>query len=99
MCKTFLVKLKKGCVSYKLNIMDNKKKKVLLVVNPCSGRTKTRAGIDDIVNEFSDNDYEFSIHTTTCQGDATNIVKESFRITTLLYVAAATELSTKPSTV
>lgn len=54
---------------------SNKKRKVLLIVNPCAGRTKSRAGTFDIVNKFSNNDYKFSIHTTTCQGDATNIVK------------------------
>ncbi len=59
--------------------MDNdKKSKVLLIVNPCAGRTKSRAGTFDIVNKFSNNDYEFSIHTTTCQGDATNIVKKNY---------------------
>lgn len=55
--------------------MDNEKRKVLLIVNPCAGRTKSRAGTFDIVNKFSNNDYKFSVHTTTCQGDATNIVK------------------------
>ncbi|MBQ1242766.1 MAG: YegS/Rv2252/BmrU family lipid kinase [Clostridia bacterium] len=55
--------------------MDNDKKKVLLVVNPCSGKTKSRASVEDIIDKFSDDDYEFSVHNTTCQGDATNIVK------------------------
>ncbi|MCM1544057.1 MAG: YegS/Rv2252/BmrU family lipid kinase [Ruminococcus sp.] len=58
--------------------MENEKRKVLLVVNPCAGRTKSRAGTFDIVNKFSNNDYEFSIHTTTCRGDATNIVKKNY---------------------
>ena len=70
----FLSKLKKGCVK-KVSIMDNDKKKVLLVVNPCSGKTKSRASVEDIIDKFSDDDYEFSVHNTTCQGDATNIVK------------------------
>ena len=51
------------------------KKKALLIVNPCAGKTKSRAGTFDIVDKFSKNDYEFSVHSTTCQGDATNIVK------------------------
>lgn len=51
------------------------KKKALLIVNPCSGKNKSRAGTFDIVDKFSKSDYEFSIHSTTCQGDATNIVK------------------------
>lgn len=58
--------------------MENKKRNVLLIVNPCAGRTKSRAGTFDIVNKFSTNDYEFSIHTTTCRGDATNIVRKNY---------------------
>ena len=54
----------------------SKKKKALLIVNPCSGKNKSRAGTFDIVDKFSKSDYEFSIHSTKCQGDATNIVKE-----------------------
>lgn len=57
--------------------MENEKKKVLLIVNPCAGRTKTRTSTVDIVDKFSKSDYEFSIQTTTCQGDATNIVKKN----------------------
>lgn len=77
--QVFLVTAKKGCVSYKVSIMDNEKKKVLLIVNPCAGKSKSRAGTFDIVNKFSNNDYKFSVHTTTCQGDATNIVKREFK--------------------
>lgn len=51
------------------------KKKVLLIVNPTAGKNKSRAGTFDIVNKFSSADYDFTIKTTTCQGDATNIVK------------------------
>ncbi len=51
------------------------KKKILLIVNPCAGRTKSRAATFDIIDKFSANDYEFTVRTTTCQGDATNIVK------------------------
>lgn len=52
------------------------KKKVLLIVNPTSGKNKGRAGTFDIVNRFSSADYDFTIKPTTCQGDATNIVKK-----------------------
>lgn len=55
--------------------MSDKRKKVLLIVNPCAGRTKSRAGTFEIVDKFSKNDYEFTVRTTTCRGDATNIVK------------------------
>ncbi len=55
--------------------MENNRKKVLLIVNPCAGKNKSRTGTFDIVDKFSNNDYEFTVRTTTCQGDATNIVK------------------------
>lgn len=54
------------------------KNKILLVVNPCAGRTKSRAGTFDIVDKFSKNEYDFEIHTTKCSGDATNIVKDHY---------------------
>ncbi len=56
----------------------NNKRKVLLIVNPCAGRSKSRAGTFEIVDRFSSNDYQFSVHTTKCSGDATNIVKKHF---------------------
>ncbi len=51
------------------------KKKVLLIVNPRSGRNKSRAATFDIVNRFDASKFDFTVKTTTCQGDATNIVK------------------------
>ncbi len=59
--------------------MEENRKNVLLIVNPCAGREKSRAGTFDIVESFSQNDYKFSIHTTKCQGDATRIVKEHLK--------------------
>lgn len=61
-----------------MDMQNENKRKVLLIVNPCAGRTKSRAGTFDIVNKFSNNDFDFSIHTTTCRGDATNIVKKNY---------------------
>ena len=52
------------------------KRKVLLIVNPCAGRNKSRAGTFDIVDRFSGEDYEFDVKTTKCPGDATEIVKK-----------------------
>ena len=52
------------------------KKKVLLVVNPCAGKNKSRAGTYDIVERFSSAEYDFKVKTTKCEGDATNIVKK-----------------------
>lgn len=52
------------------------KKRVLLIVNPCAGKNKSRAGTFDIVDRFSSADYDFEVKTTTCAGDATNIAKK-----------------------
>lgn len=54
------------------------KKNVLLVVNPCSGKTRTRSSAEDIIKEFPEDEYEFSVHNTTCHGDATNIVRNNY---------------------
>ncbi len=52
------------------------KKKVLLIVNPCAGRSKSKSYIFDIINKFSAADYEFDVKTTTGSGDATEFVKK-----------------------
>lgn len=57
--------------------MGNEKKKVLLIVNPCAGRTKLRPSVEQILEKFSQDDYEFTVQTTTCRGDATSIVKNN----------------------
>ena len=54
--------------------MDNKKK-ALLIINPRSGKNSSRASAEEITESFEGSDFEFSVHETTCQGDATNIVK------------------------
>lgn len=56
--------------------MESIKKKVLLIVNPCAGKTKSRISAKDIIAKFSEKYYEFTSKETTCRGDATNIVKE-----------------------
>lgn len=53
------------------------KKKVLLIVNPKSGKNKNRASSSEIAAKFGSDNYEFDIRETTCSGDATNIVKNS----------------------
>ncbi len=52
-------------------------KKALLVVNPKSGKDKTRPDPMMIVEKLSKAGYDFSVRKTTCAGDATNIVKEA----------------------
>lgn len=50
------------------------KRKLLLIVNPCAGKNKTRAGTFDIVDRFSAEKYDFTVKTTTGPNDATDIV-------------------------
>lgn len=50
--------------------------KVLLIVNPKAGKDKTRANTLDIVDKLSSADFIFTVKTTTCAGDATEIVKK-----------------------
>ncbi len=59
--------------------MESIKKKVLLIVNPCAGKTKSRISSVDIINRFPEDEYEFTMKATTCQGDATNIVKNDLK--------------------
>ena len=62
-----------------MDSIEKLKKKILLIVNPCSGKTKTRLNSVDIMNEFPEDEYEFTMKATTCQGDATNIVKNELK--------------------
>lgn len=55
--------------------METFKKKVLLIINPCAGKTKKRPDTYDIVKCFP-SDYKIDLEFTRCQGDATRIVKE-----------------------
>ena len=59
--------------------MENKKKKGLLIVNPCAGKTKSRISAEDVISKFPTDEYEFAVKETTCQGDATNIVKTQLK--------------------
>ena len=67
------------CNETQVRDMENKKKKVLLIVNPCAGKTKSRISSADIIDKFPEDDYEFTLRATTCQGDATNIVKNQLK--------------------
>lgn len=62
-----------------MSSIEKLKKKILLIVNPCSGKTKTRISSVDIMNQFPEDEYEFTMKATTCQGDATNIVKNELK--------------------
>ena len=58
--------------------MDNKKK-VLLITNPCAGKSKSRISATEVMAKFPEDEYEFTLKATTCRGDATNIVKENLK--------------------
>ena len=52
--------------------MDNKR--VLLIINPCSGKDSKRVGALEIISRLSTAGFDFDVETTKCQGDATTIV-------------------------
>ena len=56
--------------------MEARKRNVLLIINPCAGRTSTRASAEDIMARFPEKDYAFTVKYTTCRGDATRLVQE-----------------------
>ena len=52
-----------------------KQRKLLLIVNPAAGRTKSRAPLFDALCRFSEAGYLLSIHNTTAQGDAAAVAE------------------------
>ena len=52
------------------------KKKVLLIINPCSGKMKVNKLLTDIVDVFTKADFLTTILTTTRVGDATKYAQE-----------------------
>ena len=58
------------------NAAENRRKKALLIVNPCAGKNRTRSDLSEIVNAFPDGVFDFTIKYTTCQGDAVNIARD-----------------------
>ncbi len=53
-----------------------KNKKVLLIVNPCSGRAKMYTELLKVVEVFSSDDYLVSVYPTKFKGDATDFIKK-----------------------
>ena len=49
------------------------KKKLLLIVNPCSGKKKANRALPDIIGVFDRGGYEVTTHMTTARGDATEV--------------------------
>ena len=56
--------------------MEQNKKQVLLIVNPCAGRSSTRLGGPEIVDLFPADGFAFETHYTKGRGDATQLVKD-----------------------
>jgi len=56
--------------------MESQMKKLLFIVNPRSGRTKSRAPLFDAAARFSKAGYLVHIHMTECPGDATRVARE-----------------------
>ncbi len=55
--------------------MSNTGKKVLVIINPCSGRYTVRNQLLHIANEFTKAGYETTVYTTQKRGDATEYAK------------------------
>jgi len=52
------------------------RKKALLIVNPFAGRMRSRNGLFDIVDLFSKNGYEITVHVTSKRGDAVEFLEK-----------------------
>ena len=52
-------------------------KKLLLILNPCSGQKKANKYIIDIISLFSKAGYDCTIHVTQCTGDASQYVADN----------------------
>ena len=55
--------------------MSNTGKKVLVIINPCSGRYTVRNQLLHIADEFTKAGYETTVYTTQKRGDATEYAK------------------------
>ena len=58
---------------------ERRRRKALLIVNPCAGKNRTRANLSEILDAFPDGAFDFTIKYTTCQGDAINIARNFAR--------------------
>ncbi|MBQ6093291.1 MAG: acylglycerol kinase family protein, partial [Clostridia bacterium] len=55
--------------------MEQNRKQILLIVNPCAGPDSTRRSAEDIVRLFPPDAYEIEIKKTKGHGDATTLVR------------------------
>lgn len=51
-------------------------KKLLLILNPCSGKKKASHALADVVNVFNRGGYDVTVYITAARGDATNVVAQ-----------------------
>lgn len=52
-------------------------KRILMIMNPCSGKKKAKAYLADIISIFNRADYEVTVHMTAARGDATTVAAQS----------------------
>ena len=55
------------------------KKKALLILNPCAGVNRKRIGTDEIIENLSPAQFDFTVRETKGPNDATEIVKKRGR--------------------
>ena len=51
-------------------------KKLLLILNPCSGKKKASHALADVVNVFNRGGYDVTVYITAARGDATKVVEQ-----------------------
>lgn len=51
-------------------------KKLLLILNPCSGKKKASHALADVVNVFNRSGYDVTVYITAARGDATKVVAQ-----------------------
>lgn len=51
-------------------------KKLLLILNPCSGKKKACHALADVVNVFNRGGYDVTVYITAARGDATKVVAQ-----------------------
>ena len=56
--------------------MSNKNKKVLVIINPCSGKYTVRHQLLHIADDFTKAGFETTVYTTQKRGDATEYAKQ-----------------------
>ena len=51
-------------------------KQLLFILNPIAGTRKAGKNLTEIISVFNQADYDTHVYVTTCQGDATRVVKQ-----------------------